>query len=256
VLDLNLGCPLESARDEHFGSYLLGQQDWPLVENIVSALSHTFPVPISTKLRLCNPKAFTLPFATRLAHAGCSWIALHARFGQAPRKRRHGPADLEQVRILKSGLDVPVVSNGNVRCYDDIVKNLESTGSDGIMVGEALLGNPCLFANIVPDPVTISLEYLEICRGCPPGVVRLDIVQRHLKHIFDLQCSRRTWISKFHNSLAACTTLDELDRLLRIKVQRWRGKQVVLQNDDEDQSEEDTGGDDPDFSLDSLYLFS
>jgi tRNA-dihydrouridine synthase len=33
-LDLNLGCPLASARDEHYGAYLLGQKDWPLVENI------------------------------------------------------------------------------------------------------------------------------------------------------------------------------------------------------------------------------
>lgn len=33
-LDLNLGCPLTSARDEHYGAYLLGQKDWQLVENI------------------------------------------------------------------------------------------------------------------------------------------------------------------------------------------------------------------------------
>jgi tRNA-dihydrouridine synthase 1 len=42
------------------------------------------------------------------------------------------------VRILKESLDVPVVSNGNVRCYDDVVKNLETTGADGIMVGEGI----------------------------------------------------------------------------------------------------------------------
>ena len=33
-LDLNLGCPLTTARDEHYGAYLLGQRDLPLVENI------------------------------------------------------------------------------------------------------------------------------------------------------------------------------------------------------------------------------
>ena len=32
--DLNLGCPQEHARDGHFGAYLLGQSDWPLVEKI------------------------------------------------------------------------------------------------------------------------------------------------------------------------------------------------------------------------------
>jgi len=33
-LDLNLGCPQTSARDGHYGGYLLGQKDWPLVESI------------------------------------------------------------------------------------------------------------------------------------------------------------------------------------------------------------------------------
>lgn len=113
-----------------------------MVENIVSALAHTLPIPVSTKIRLVNPIAQTLPFAQRMANAGSSWIALHARFGQAPRKRRNGPADLEQVKILKSALGIPVISNGNVRCYEDVVKNLDYTGANGIMVGEALLENP------------------------------------------------------------------------------------------------------------------
>lgn len=34
LLDLNLGCPQGTARDGHYGAYLLGQEDWPLVENI------------------------------------------------------------------------------------------------------------------------------------------------------------------------------------------------------------------------------
>jgi len=34
VLDLNLGCPQEAARDAHYGAYLLGLKDWPLVNDI------------------------------------------------------------------------------------------------------------------------------------------------------------------------------------------------------------------------------
>jgi tRNA-dihydrouridine synthase 1 len=32
--DLNLGCPQDIAREEHFGAYLLGRKDWPLVQSI------------------------------------------------------------------------------------------------------------------------------------------------------------------------------------------------------------------------------
>lgn len=175
-----------------------------LTGNVVSGLAHTFPVPISTKIRLCNPAEHTLPFANRLALAGSSWVALHARFGASTRKRRHGPAFLSQVKLLKEGLQVPVISNGNVRGYEDVVRNQEFTRADGIMVGETLLGNPwwalalssggwridqksSLFAGVTPDPVQISLEYLEICRRCPEGSVDLEIVKKHAKHFIDFQ---------------------------------------------------------------------
>lgn len=113
-----------------------------LGDNVVSGLARTFPVPVSTKMRLCNPVEHTLPFAKRLALAGSSWVTLHARFGASTRKRRHGPADLDQVKLLKEGLEVPVISNGNVRSHEDVVRNLEFTGANGIMVGGTLLGNP------------------------------------------------------------------------------------------------------------------
>jgi tRNA-dihydrouridine synthase len=32
--DLNLGCPQDIAREEHFGAYLLGKKDWSLVQSI------------------------------------------------------------------------------------------------------------------------------------------------------------------------------------------------------------------------------
>ena len=155
-------------------------------------------------MRLCNPVEYTLPFAGRLALAGSSWITLHARFGASTRKRRHGPADLSQVKLLKEGLQVPVISNGNVRTYEDVVQNHEFTRADGIMVGETLLGNPwyvsslsysgrgidlefSLFAGVTPDPVQISLEYLEVCRQCPEGSMDLEVAKKHVKHFIDFQ---------------------------------------------------------------------
>ena len=101
-------------------------------------------------MRLCNPIEYTLPFAERLALAGSSWITLHARFGASTRKRRHGSANLGQVKLLKEGLQVPVISNGNVRTYEDVVQNLEFTHADGAMVGETLLGNPWYVQSLIP----------------------------------------------------------------------------------------------------------
>ncbi|KAI8968816.1 FMN-linked oxidoreductase [Trametes punicea] len=221
AIDLNLGCPQDAAREVHYGGYLLDKKDWPLVESIVSALSQSLPVPISAKLRLCQNTAATPDLGARLEAAGASWLALHARHVSA-RRRRQGAADLSQVRVLRERVRIPVVSNGNVRTWEDVVRNKEETGADGIMVGETLLENPCLFANVTPDPVKISLEYLNICRE-HPETATMQTMQTHVRHFVDHQCGRKPWFNKFRAALGRCSTIEQIERLMRVKVQRWRG---------------------------------
>lgn len=109
-------------------------------------MSHSFNVPVSAKMRLCQPLHKTLELAQRIEVSGAAWITLHARTVSA-RRRRQGAADLNQVKILKDNLLIPVISNGNVRCFEDLKKNLDFTGADGLMVGEALLNNPwCVYS--------------------------------------------------------------------------------------------------------------
>jgi len=111
------------------------------VTKSVSGMSHSLTVPISAKLRLCQPAPRTLDLAQRLEACGASWITLHARTCSL-RRRRHGAADLNEVKRLKDHMHVPIVSNGNVRVWGDIQDNLQFTGADGVMIGEALLDNP------------------------------------------------------------------------------------------------------------------
>ncbi|KAH9925861.1 FMN-linked oxidoreductase [Epithele typhae] len=219
--DLNLGCPQDAAREAHYGGYLLGQKDWPLVESIVSALSHSLPVPVSCKVRLTPDPAHTPMLGARLEAAGASWLTLHARQVSA-RRRRQGAADLAYVGALRSAVHVPVVSNGNVRTWEDIGRNLEETKADGVMVGEELLANPCLFADKVPDPVKISLEYLALVEE-HPETATMQTVQMHVRHFIEKKCGRRPWFTKFRMALARTETPADIVRLLRVRVQRWRG---------------------------------
>ena len=43
-----------------------------------------------------------------------------------------------------------------------------------------------LFAGVEPDPVKISLEYLDICREYP-GTATMQTVQTHVRHFVDHQ---------------------------------------------------------------------
>ena len=56
------------------------------------------------------------------------------------------------MRVLKETVDVPVVSNGNVRTWEDVQENRRTTGADGVMVGEALLANPWCVRQLLFGP--------------------------------------------------------------------------------------------------------
>lgn len=130
---------------------------------------------------------------------------LHARHISIARTRA-GPADHSWVQRVKDELvaeglaDVRVISNGNVRCYEDAIVNKEISGIDGVMVGEALLGNPrCVICEsqvpklmvdtrlfspkAIASPVEISQEYLSLCRALPE-TVSTNVARQHVKHIF------------------------------------------------------------------------
>ena len=105
--------------------------------------------------------------------------------------------------MLKERLRIPVVSNGNVRTWEDVVANQAETGADGIMgrrgaIGEPMVSPSCcewrvvlmivrsLFADVAPDPVKISLEYLDICRE-HPDTATIQTIQTHVRHFVDHQ---------------------------------------------------------------------
>ncbi|KAG6918603.1 hypothetical protein DXG01_013014 [Tephrocybe rancida] len=180
-------------------------------------MSHSFTVPTSAKIRLAQPVERTVDFAQRLEACGAAWITLHARTVSA-RRRRQGAADLDYVKSLKKSLRVPVISNGNVRNWANIPENLEYTGADGVMVGETLL-----FANNLPDPVDIALEYLQLC-NLFPGTASVPTMQTHIKHLVEFQCGRHRWFQKFRSALSSTKSLEDMDALLRTKVERWRGR--------------------------------
>lgn len=59
---------------------------------------------------------------------------------------RDGPAMLDQVASIKRSMpDFPIIANGNVITYKDVVANRKLTGADGIMSAEGMLDNPALY---------------------------------------------------------------------------------------------------------------
>ena len=150
AIDLNLGCPQRTAYLGHFGSYLLGKEDRQLIVDIIRAGSKAVSKPIFVKIRLLDTVEDTLELCHQLRDAGASLIAIHARYRASWERTaagaRDGPAMLDQVQKIKESMpDFPIISNGNVITYDDVVNNQTLTGANGIMSAEGILNNPALY---------------------------------------------------------------------------------------------------------------
>ena len=163
AIDLNLGCPQRTAYVGHFGSYLLGNDDRELILSIIRAGCNAVSIPIFVKIRLLDTLEETITLCQQLRDAGASLIAIHARFRASFERNgpgaRDGPALLDQVREIKKVItDIPIISNGNIITYEDVVKNLEFTEADGVMSAEGILDNPALFLPRLGNDGKIDIE--------------------------------------------------------------------------------------------------
>merc|ERR1712232_462634 len=90
-------------------------------------------IPVTCKIRLQQSVASTIEFARLLQDAGCAMLAIHGRKLTPNQKHRDGPANLAAISATRKALHIPVITNGNVRCAEDVPNNLEETGCEGIM---------------------------------------------------------------------------------------------------------------------------
>ncbi|WFD42659.1 tRNA-dihydrouridine(16/17) synthase [NAD(P)(+)] [Malassezia psittaci] len=230
-IDLNLGCPQRRAKDNHYGGYLLGKKDWPLLETIgmfpvshaVSSLSQAVSIPISVKIRLCDHALDTPKLAVKLAASGAKIVTLHARH-VAIHRRRANAAKLNFVADIRDALDQAglhasqpgghcyVLSNGNVRSWSDIVQNLEKTRADGVMVGEPLLDVPQLFAPSFGATFTeldAMHTYLSTCEKYPLEST-MPRIQQHLQYMVGAGFPPSRETRKIHDTLRTSSSIQSM----------------------------------------------
>lgn len=123
-------------------------------------------IPITCKIRLQQTVESTIQIARMLEDAGCAMLAIHGRKLSTNKNHRDGPANLAAIAATRKALRIPVITNGNVRCAEDVTSNLRETGCEGIMCAEQLLKDPALFERAQgPAPETEEMvdEYMLAC---------------------------------------------------------------------------------------------
>eukprot|EP00759_Apiculatamorpha_spiralis_P006607 PhF_6_TR13887/c0_g1_i1/m.22305/K05542/DUS1; tRNA-dihydrouridine synthase 1 len=145
AVDINLGCPQGIARKGHYGSFLM--EDWELIHTLIHTLAVELTVPVTAKMRIFPDLEVTLAYAKMLADAGAWVIACHGRTRDM-KGGQTGLADWKVIRAVRDSLpDVPILANGNVLRYSDVIACLEETKCDGVLSAEGLLFDPRLFSN-------------------------------------------------------------------------------------------------------------
>lgn len=146
-IDLNFGCPMKKITAKGQGAALPYQVN--LYARIIrAAVEQANGIPITVKIRMGIDEAHLYYLeAGRIAQEeGVSAVTLHARTAQ---QLYSGQANWEAIAKLKQALaHIPVLGNGDLYSYQDIVSMHELTQCDGFMIGRGCLGKPWLFSDI------------------------------------------------------------------------------------------------------------
>ncbi|HKW13504.1 MAG TPA: tRNA-dihydrouridine synthase, partial [Candidatus Krumholzibacteria bacterium] len=164
-------------------------------------------VPVSAKIRAgwdrpTGEKVREL--ARTIEDAGVTMLALHARTRQ---QGFTGRANWDLIAEAKRAVSIPVIGNGDVRSGDDVVRMVEQTGCDAVMIGRAAIGNPWIFQEVKtqlaggaftqPTPrerIAVLLRHVaEAARldGEPGGVIASrKVMAAYLKRMPDVRVLR------------------------------------------------------------------
>ena len=141
---------------------------------------NSLKVPVTAKIRIFSDIGKSVEYAKMVESSGIALIAVHGRT-----REQKGPdtglASWEHLKAIKNALKIPVIANGNILCYNDLIKCMKQTGCDGVMVAETNLYNPALFANVHMNSWDLGLEYLFLTEKYPCS---FTCVRAHLFKIF------------------------------------------------------------------------
>lgn len=163
-IDINMGCPARTVFDRGGGAALIG--NFKLTEKIISAVLQAVneskrEVAISVKTRISESRIKTLEWINFLGELPIHEICVHGRIIS---QRSAGTVNWELIgeasKIPKNKGKV-FLGNGGIRSKPEAVEKCMRFGLDGVLIGQAALGNPWAFLEGLKPGKTEILNIIE-----------------------------------------------------------------------------------------------
>ena len=139
IIDINMGCPAKKVVKRYAGSALM--KDLSLAEEIIKSVVKATSLPTTLKMRLgWDENTKNSPDLAKIAEDnGIKMLTIHGRTRQQFYK---GLADWKFISRVKDNVNIPVIANGDITCFNSAKKCLFDSKADGIMIGRAAYGRP------------------------------------------------------------------------------------------------------------------
>lgn len=151
-IDINMGCPVKKIMKGGSCSALILNP--PKAKEIIRATKSATDLPVSVKTRTGFHRRDTESWIGELLETEPAAIILHAR---TTKEQSLVPADWNEVAIAvklrnRSGLNIPIMGNGDIESMAEGRHKCLDTGADGFMVGRGIFKNPWMFRNTHYEP--------------------------------------------------------------------------------------------------------
>lgn len=214
-IDINMGCPVKKIVKQGGCSALIGKPD--LAKEIIYATKEASNIPVSVKTRTGIKEHITEEWISHILETKPAAITLH---GRTQKMMSDSQADWEEIKKAvavrdASGLDIPLLGNGDVWTMEDAREKIKSTNVDGVMVGRGIFKNPWFFNKELIDlspgqKLSLLWEHTKLFADTWKDTKNFSILNRFFKiYTFDFYNA-----AEIRAALMTASNIEEVKKVL------------------------------------------
>ncbi len=219
-IDINMGCPVRAVVKIGACSALINNRE--LVKEIIEATKKgAGDLPVCVKTRIGTKNVITDEWITYLLEQKLSAITIH---GRTARQMSDVPANWEEIAKavkIKNEIspDTIIIGNGDVKNYEDVIKNYDNYGVDGVMIGRGIFSNPWVFEKEIrshsfEESKKVLIKHLMLC-DTDQHYDKLRFSYDAIKKFYKMYVNNFDGASKLRAELMATKTIEEALQILK-----------------------------------------